>query len=114
MTDSNHEAGVEAVKAELRDMIAAYDQGAGPWPAERFDELLAFYAKEAIAAYTAAALDGWKMVPREPTEAMHLAGMQTRQMQDNLNKAHNVIIDTSDVWRAMWDALPAASSSKGK
>lgn len=50
---------------------------------------------------------GYELMPRDPTDAMHREGMATRQMQDNLNKAHHVIIDTSDVWRAMFDAALA-------
>ena len=53
--------------------------------------------------------DEFVLVPREATEAMHIAGMNERKMQDNLNKAHHVIIDTSAIYRAMINAAPPAA-----
>lgn len=59
----------------------------------------------AISAFLQAeAARGFQMMPREPSEAMHIRGMDVRRVQDNLNKVHSVIIDTSEIWREMFAA----------
>lgn len=58
-----------------------------------------------LASYLAAlSAQGMRVMPREPTPAMHVRGMDCRRVQDNLNKVHSVIIDTSEIWREMFDA----------
>jgi hypothetical protein len=93
------EAAAKAVAEVIRD---AFDRKARP---------VTDVSDAAIDAYEAALkAGGWVIVPRDPTPAMHRAGMDERRMQDDLNKAHGVIIDTSDVYREM---IAASEAEKG-
>lgn len=69
-------------------------------------------ARAAVTAYLDALQETHALVPREATEAMHIAGMNERRMQDHLNMAHHVVINTSAIYRAMIDAAPPAAQEK--
>jgi hypothetical protein len=79
---------------------------------ERNSDFLVAHARAAVTAYLDALQETHALVPREATEAMHIAGMNERRMQDHLNMAHHVVINTSAIYRAMIDAAPPAAQEK--
>ena len=103
-TDEARKSAREAATVKAAEVLKACFEFGGARPVRDI-------AGEIIDAYEAALkAGGWVIVPRDPTPAMHRAGMDERRMQDDLNKAHGVIIDTSDVYREM---IAASEAEKG-
>jgi hypothetical protein len=99
-----HERALEAAARAVKVALQKHDY----FPAEEIEEEI---TRAAVTAYIAALQETHALVPREATEAMHIAGFRERRMQDHLNMRHHVVINTSAIYRAMIDAAPPATEA---
>lgn len=103
---SLNEASLEkAARAAISQLDMNPDDSSGTNGEARWQTELPT-TQAAIESYLSAERErGWAMMPREATEAMAHRGIDVRQVQDNLARAHHAIVDTREIWREMFGAL---------